>query len=164
MISPIRAAIQKEDTGLRILSLAAMPRLVEMSMSRERLIARLAGFFGALALLLSALGLHGVLSYGVVRRKQEIGVRMALGAQPVHVIGMVLREAATLVVVGAAIGIPAVLAAGRLVAHQLFRVPVADLWTMMAATGFLLTVAGVASYLPARRAARVDPTEALRGD
>jgi predicted permease len=164
MISPIRAAIQKEDAGLRILSLAAMPRLVEMSMSRERLIARLAGFFGALALLLSALGLYGVLSYGVVQRKQEIGVRMALGAQPVHVIGMVLREAATLVVVGAAIGIPAVLAAGRLVAHQLFGVPVADPSTMIAATGFLLTVAGVASYLPALRAARVDPTEALRAD
>jgi predicted permease len=164
LISPIRAAIQREDAGLRILDLAAMARLVESSMSRERLVARLASFFGALALMLSALGLYGVLSYGVVRRKQEIGVRMALGAHPFRVIAMVLREAMMLVVLGVVMGLPAALAAARLVMDQLFRVPVADPWTMVAAMGFLMMVAGAAAYLPARRAARVDPTLALRAE
>lgn len=164
LISPIRAVIQREDAGLRILQLAPMPGLVELSMSREKLIARLASFFGALALLLSGLGLYGVLSYSIVRRRQEIGIRMALGAQPVRIIAMILREAMVLVVLGLLIGLPAALCAGRFVVDQLFRVRVADPWTMAAAMSFLLLAAGAAAYLPARRAARVDPTVALRAE
>lgn len=164
LISPIRAAIQKEDAGLRILQLAPMPGLVELSISREKLIARLASFFGALALLLSGLGLYGVLSYSIVRRRQEIGVRMALGAQPLRVIVMVLREAMMLVSLGLLIGLPAALGAGRFVVDQLFHVRVADPWTMISAICFLLLAAGAAAYLPARRAARVDPTVALRAE
>jgi ABC-type antimicrobial peptide transport system permease subunit len=115
-----------------------------------------------LALLLSCLGLYGILSYAVARRTNEIGIRMALGADRREALWLVLRDALRLVLIGAALGVPAALMAGRLVSSQLFGVSAADPGAIVAATLALLAVAVVASYLPARRATRVDPLTALR--
>jgi predicted permease len=162
MVRAVRAAIRQEDPNLRIDSLETLPFLKDQALAQENLIARLATFFGSVALLLAGLGLYGVMSYGVVRRKQEIGIRMALGAQSGHVLWMVLREAGLLVAVGAAVGLPAALAGGRLVASQLFGVRVADPLTIGVSAAVLVAVAAVAAWLPARRATLVDPTVALR--
>jgi ABC-type antimicrobial peptide transport system permease subunit len=115
-----------------------------------------------LALLLSCLGLYGILSYTVARRTNEIGIRMALGADRRDVLWLVLRDALRLVLLGVLLGIPAALAATRLVASQLFGIGAADPVAIVLATLVLLVVAAVAGYLPARRATRVDPLVALR--
>src|SRR5262249_29687386 len=124
--------------------------------------ATLSSVFGLLALILSCLGLYGILSYIVARRTNEIGVRMALGADRRDVLWLGLRDALRLVLIGAALGIPAALAAARLVASQLFGISAADPGAICLATLALLAVTAVAGYLPARRATRVDPLVALR--
>ncbi|HEU0178069.1 MAG TPA: FtsX-like permease family protein, partial [Blastocatellia bacterium] len=118
--------------------------------------------FGLLALLLSCLGLYGILSYAVARRASEIGIRMALGADRRDVLWLVLRDALRLVLIGAALGVPAALAVARLVASQLFGISAADPGAVVAATLALFAVAAMAGYLPARRATRVDPLVALK--
>jgi putative ABC transport system permease protein len=134
------------------------------SLTRERMLATLAGFFGALALLLAAVGLYGVLAYNVARRRNEIGIRMALGAGRPAVLSMVMREAGSLATTGLVIGTVGALAAGRLVAALLYGLQPADPATLGAAVAVLAGVAGLAAYLPARRAARVDPMTALRDE
>jgi ABC-type antimicrobial peptide transport system permease subunit len=129
---------------------------------QERLIARLASFFGTLALALAAIGLYGTMAYTVGRRTNEIGVRVALGASRKQILKMVLREAFALVLLGMLLGLPLALAAGRLVASQLFGLKASDPLTLSAAIGLLAAVAGLAAYLPARRASKVDPMVALR--
>ena len=124
--------------------------------------ARLAAFFGLLALLLASVGLYGVLSYAVVRRTNEIGIRMALGAQSRDVLWLVLREAMTLVVIGVAIGLAASLAVTQTASSLLFNLKPNDPLTITLATLLLLIVAALSGYLPARRASRVDPMVALR--
>jgi ABC-type antimicrobial peptide transport system permease subunit len=126
------------------------------------LLATLSSGFGLLALLLSCLGLYGILSYAVARRTNEIGVRMALGADRRDVLWLVMGDALRLVLIGAALGIPAALAASRLVASQLFGISATDPGAIVAATLALLAVAALAVYFPARRATRVDPLVALR--
>jgi ABC-type antimicrobial peptide transport system permease subunit len=137
---------------------------VSASLREERLLAMLSSGFGLLALLLSCLGLYGILSYTVAQRTKEIGVRMALGAARRDVLWLVLSDALQLVLLGAALGVPAALAAARLVASQLFGISAADPVAIGLATLALLGVVAVASYLPARRATRVDPLVALRYD
>ena len=117
--------------------------------------------FGALALLLASIGLFGLMSYSVARRTNEIGIRMALGAQRRDVLRLVMGESMLLVVVGVGIGLAAALAASRLVASLLFGLAPTDAATMAAAMLVLVAVSALAGYLPARRAARVDPLEAL---
>jgi putative ABC transport system permease protein len=134
------------------------------SLTRERMLATLAGFFGALALLLAAVGLYGVLAYNVARRRNEIGIRMALGAGRPAVLSMVMREAGSLATTGLVIGTVGALAAGRLVAALLYGLQPDDPATLGAAVAVLAGVAGLAAYLPARRAARVDPMTALRDE
>jgi putative ABC transport system permease protein len=138
--------------------------MIEESVLRERLLATLSGFFGVLALLLASIGLYGILSYGVVSRTQEIGIRMALGATRGGVMWLILREALLLVTIGLAIGFPAVLAATRLIAALLFNLPPTDPFSLFAATLLLLTVGVLAGYLPALRATRIDPMAALRSE
>lgn len=131
---------------------------------QERLVATLSGFFGGLALLLAALGLYGVMSYTVTRRKNEIGIRMALGAEPKTVVALVLRNVAMITVVGLAVGVAAAIGAGRFINALLFNLASTD-QTMIAITAItLVSAAAVAGYLPARRAARIDPMVALRED
>jgi putative ABC transport system permease protein len=118
--------------------------------------------FATTALVLSALGIYGLISYNVTRRRREIGIRMALGAVGERVLGMVVRQAATLALVGVAVGMAAAVGLTRFIANQLYGIEANDTATFAAAVAFLLAMAVVASYIPARRAARVDPMVALR--
>jgi putative ABC transport system permease protein len=164
----ITAAVRREtrtmDPAMPMFEVETLATQVSASLREERLLAMLSSGFGLLALLLSCLGLYGILSYAVAQRTKEIGVRMALGADRRDVLLLVLRDALRLVLFGAALGIPAALAAARLVASQLFGISAADPVAIGLATLALLGVAAVAGYLPARRATRVDPLMALRYD
>jgi len=139
-----------------------MTETVQESLLRERLMATLSGFFGLLAALLATIGLYGVMSYMVARRRGEIGIRMALGADRRDVVRMILREAATLVAIGLAVGVGAALAAAQTAKALLFGLTPSDPATLAMAAGGLAAVALLASYLPARRASRLEPTMALR--
>jgi ABC-type antimicrobial peptide transport system permease subunit len=118
--------------------------------------------FGAIALLLAALGLYGVLSHGVTQRFREIGVRVALGAQPRDIVTLIMSQAGRLVIGGLALGIPVAVAVAALVRSQLFGVPAWDTVAIGIALGVLAVSAALAAYLPAARAARVDPSKTLR--
>jgi putative ABC transport system permease protein len=136
--------------------------MVKESLSQERLIAMLSGFFGALALLVAGIGLYGVMSLAVSRRRQEIGIRMALGAHPSWVVGMVLRDVAVVTIAGLAVGTLSGALSGHLVTTLLFGLEPNDVATWLGAIAALASAAALAGYLPARRAARVDPMTALR--
>ena len=137
---------------------------IQASLVRERLMATLSGFFGALAGLLAAVGLYGVMSYLVTRRRFEIGLRMALGASRLRVVWMVLRESAWLVGIGLVFGVGLAIATTRWSQALLFELSPADPRLLVVAAAGLAAVALCASLLPARRASRVDPTRALRND
>jgi ABC-type antimicrobial peptide transport system permease subunit len=136
--------------------------MVKQTLLRERLLATLSGFFGVLAAVLATIGLYGVISYLVVRRTNEIGIRMALGATPARILSMVVREAATLLAAGLIAGIVLALIAGRQAAALLYELKPYDPPTMLVAALGLSIVALTATLLPARRAARLEPTTALR--
>jgi ABC-type antimicrobial peptide transport system permease subunit len=162
LMRQIRAALRNEDPNLAISEVTTLGEVVDRSLGREKLLAKLAGFFGALALLLASIGLYGVIAYSVARRRNEIGIRMALGAGPGSVLRMVLGESLVVVALGLAVGIPAALACGRLVSSQLYGVDATDPFTIACAATGLLAVALAASFLPARRASLLDPCAALR--
>jgi putative ABC transport system permease protein len=132
------------------------------SLLQERLMATLSGFFGFLAALLATIGLYGVMSYMVAQRQNEIGIRMALGANGRDVLRMILREAGLLLAIGLAAGAALAIAAGRAAAAMLYGLKPHDPITMALAIASLAAVALVASYLPAHRAARLEPMVALR--
>lgn len=135
---------------------------VARNFNQERLITRLTELFGALALILACIGLYGITAYGVARRTNEIGIRMALGADRGNVLSLVLRAALAQVGLGLAIGIPTALAGGHLLAHQLYGVGSYDP-TIFGAAALVLTACAIfAASVPARRATRVDPMIALR--
>jgi predicted permease len=137
---------------------------VDAALMRERLVARLSGFFGALAVFLSAIGLYGVTAYRAAERRTEIAIRMALGAQPTQVIGLVLRRSLGLVVIGIALGLATAAAVTRYLEALLFGVTPVDPATFIGVSLILVAVAAGASFMPARRASHVDPMVALRGD
>jgi predicted permease len=135
---------------------------VEASLIQERLVAMMSAFFGGLALLLAGLGLYGVTSYAVNRRRTEIGIRMALGAAPAGVVGLVLRRVAVLVGLGVVVGGAVSLWAAKFVANLLYGLPPRDLLTLVAAALVLMSIGALAGWLPARRASRLDPARVLR--
>src|SRR6185369_13404777 len=135
---------------------------IDESLSRERLLSFLSMLLGGLALTLAAIGLYGVLSFSVVRRTREIGIRMAIGARRGEVLGMFLRESAWIVAAGVAMGIPLPLGGGKLASSLLYGLVGRDMRTAAIATGVLTIVALAAALIPAARAARVDPLIALR--
>jgi ABC-type antimicrobial peptide transport system permease subunit len=141
-----------------------LPILMRQSIREQRLLARLATGFGALALLLAAIGLYGVMTYAIARRTGEIGLRVALGAQRSDVIGMVLRDALRLVLLGVVVGVPLALAATRLLQSQLHDVDSSDPLIIALCLAVLALTALLAALLPALRAARVAPLVALRQD
>jgi predicted permease len=158
----IRKLLGNIAPDLTVLSVIPFGEQLERNFNQERLIARLTTLFGLLALFLACIGLYGVLAHSVVRRTNEIGIRMALGAGRWKVLRMILREAAGLALLGVAIGVLAALAVGRLLASLLYDLKPSDPLTIMTSAAVLLAVAGVAALWPAYRAARVDPMVALR--
>ena len=139
-------------------------RLVDESIVQDRLLATLSAWFAGVALLLAMIGLYGLTSYAVRQRANEIGIRMALGASNSSVRWMVLREVLGLTIGGALVGIPAAIAASRFVQSLLFDVTPTDAAAVAAATLTLIAIALLAAVAPARRAAKVDPVVALRGE
>jgi predicted permease len=158
----VRQMINQIDDKLPIFDIKTLSEQVHGQLKRERLIAQLVSFFGALALILACIGLYGVMAHGVVRRTNEIGIRMALGARSGNIAWMVLRETLYLVLAGLILGVPAALAGARLISAQLFGMSPTDPVTLVAAAVILTLVALLAGYLPARRASRVNPLNALR--
>jgi putative ABC transport system permease protein len=163
-LATIRAAIQRTEPGLLVDSISTMTAALDRDVARERLIAYLASSFAGLALLLACVGLYGVLSYTVARRTQEIGVRMALGARPADMTRMVIGDGSRVVLAGIAAGVVAAVMVGRLVTRLLVGVTVSDPMTFVAVAMSLVLVTLAASYVPARRASRIDPATALRAE
>jgi putative ABC transport system permease protein len=161
LISAVKSAIAgvNRDVSLQFKTLAVQ---VDESLARERLLATLSGFFGALALMLAMIGLYGVMSYNVARRRNEIGIRMALGAEQSRVLRMVLREVAILIAIGLAIGLGAAIGTTRFVESFLYGMKPNDPRTLFLSAGVLALVAALAGFLPARRASRLEPMTALR--
>lgn len=162
VIPSIRHEIQLFDRSLNVLSLTPVRLSIDQSIRDDRMIAQLCGFFGALALLLAAVGLYGVMAYATSRRTNEIGVRMALGAERIGIVRMVLRETVLLVAAGILIGLPAALLATRSIAAMLVGLSATDPATLAIAMLVMLIVGTAAGVIPAMRASRVDPMAALR--
>jgi predicted permease len=162
MFGALRHQIAALDSNVPVFAMKTLEHQLDETLSTERLIATLSAAFGALATLLAALGLYGVLAFVVARRTREIGLRMALGAGRGAVVWMVMREALLLVSIGLAAGFPVAYLLSQYVGSQLFGVPAHDAWTAVTALAILAVVAAVAGFLPARRASAIDPIRALR--
>ncbi|MBV9157736.1 MAG: FtsX-like permease family protein, partial [Acidobacteriaceae bacterium] len=158
----IREIVRNADPQLPILWFRTLNDQVNRSLTTERLLAALSGSFGALALMLSLIGLYGVMSFVVTRRTREIGIRLALGATGASAIRLVLHDAVVMIAIGMAIALPCVAALGKLVQSQLFGVTATDPATIAAAALVLAVGALVAAFIPAWRASNVSPTDALR--
>ena len=158
----IRKVVGQVAPNLPLKRIRTINDLVGQSLSTEIMITKLAGFFGALAVLLACIGIYGIMAYAVAGRINELGIRMALGAQRKDVLWLVLRETLLLVLIGVAIGLPAVYGAWQLIKSQLFGMSAADPVSLILATVLMFVVAVIAAYIPARRASRVDPMVALR--
>ena len=161
VVSAVKESLAQVNPDI-MLDFRTLATQVEETLTRERLLATLSGFFGGLALLLATIGLYGVMSYNVARRRGEIGIRMALGAEQSRVLRMVLREVALLIAIGLIVGMGGALATTRFVASFLYGIKSNDPVTLSLAAGVLALVAALAGYLPARRASRLDPMAALR--
>jgi predicted permease len=160
----IRAIVRETVPGGLATEIATMEQTVEMSMVRERMLALLATFFAALALILACIGLYGVMAYRVARRTREIGIRIAVGASQPSVVWMMVRETLLLVTIGAGLGTLASLAVNRYIAGQLFGVTPRDPVAIAVALSVLGIVTMMAGYAPARQASRIDPVRALRAE
>jgi predicted permease len=161
---PIRRAILAADPSLILTSIDPLADLTRDSISQDRMVAKVVTFFGGLALILAAVGLYGVMAHSTTQRTTEFGLRMALGANPGNVTRMVLRESMVLVIGGVVLGLPAAVVAMKLVRAQLFGVKPLDPPSLVLAVTVLAASAVLAGYIPARRAARVAPLEAIRAD
>jgi len=162
IIAEVRQAVAQIDHSLPLAYAGTLVEQVNRSLASQSLIAQLSAFFGLLAALLACIGIYGLAAYSVTRRTNEIGIRMALGAEASGVLWMVMRESLTLAALGVAIGIPVSLAAARLIASVLYGLKTTDPATIALAALLMIAVAALAAYLPARRASKVDPMVALR--
>jgi predicted permease len=160
----IRETFREVDPNFAITRIQSMQQQVDVNFDQQRLLARLSGLFGVLALLLASIGLYGVMAYSVTRRINEIGVRMAIGANRMHIAALILRSAFAQVLLGLAIGIPIALVVGRLLHSRLYELEIIDPFSLLLPTLALLLCAFIASALPARHAASIEPLEALRNE
>jgi predicted permease len=164
LAAAIRAEAQRIDDARAVPDVRPLSAFIDASVITERLMTVLLSFFGILATLLAAIGLYGLMAYSVSQRTHEIGIRVALGAQGRDVVALVMRETMLMVVIGVIIGLGATMGATRLIASLLYGLTPNDPLTIALTAILLLAVAALAGYLPARRAARVDPIVALRHD
>jgi predicted lysophospholipase L1 biosynthesis ABC-type transport system permease subunit len=164
LIPAVRAALREIAPEAPIHQVTTMPQLIKASTAGERLVGWSLAGFAALALALAALGVYGVVAFSVAQRRREVAVRMALGAEPARVLGMILREGMSLVAAGAVVGIVAALLLGKTLASMLFGVAPRDPITLLVIVAVLAAVATCATLLPARRAAAANPMSALRSD
>jgi putative ABC transport system permease protein len=164
LTAPARALVRELDPLLAIISIRGMPELMDLSVAQPRFTMLLLGVFGGVALVLAAIGIYGILSYAVKRRTREIGIRMALGGEPRHVVLLVVGQGMRLALLGLAAGVIGAFLATRLMTRLLYGVSATDPVTFGAITVLLAVVALVASWLPARRAVRTDPRAALAAE
>jgi predicted permease len=164
LVPPLRAIAAETVPGGFVTAVATIEQQVEMSLVRERMLAMLATFFAALALILACIGLYGVMAYRVARRTREIGIRIAIGARRESVVWMMVRETLVLVIAGAALGTLTSLGVNRYIAGQLFGVTPRDPVAIAVALSVLGIVTMAAGYVPARQASRIDPVTALRAE
>jgi ABC-type antimicrobial peptide transport system permease subunit len=162
LVPAIRRAVAEIDPNLPVADSATLAQTVDDSVLNQRLVAQLSTFFGILAAFLAAIGIYGVMSYGISRRTNEFGVRMALGAARRDVLWMVLRESLRLVFVGVAIGLALALAMSRLAISLFYGVKPYDPLAIGLPIAAMIAIALLAGYLPARRATKIDPLIALR--
>ena len=160
--SSIRSVVRELDPSLPVYNLWSMNELVSKSMVQPRFLALLLGTFSGIALFLAAIGIYGVMAYSVAQRTQEIGVRMALGARPLHVLRLVIGQSLSMLLIGTVIGLAGAFALTRLMRTLLFEITATDPLTYVSVIGLLAVVGLLACYIPARRAAKVDPLVALR--
>jgi predicted permease len=158
----IRGEVKRLDPSMPLYELKTLGRQLDETLLTERLIALLSAGFGLLATLLATIGLYGVMAFVVARRTKELGLRMALGAARTNVVWLVMREVLTLLGIGLAVGIPAAVALGSLVANQLYGIQARDPWIAGLSVALLAAVGAVAGMIPATRASRIDPILALR--
>ena len=161
-IADLRAAVAQVDPNLPLLRITTIQDQVSNLISHDELISTLTSIFSLLALLLAAIGLYGVMSYNVVRRTNEIGIRLALGAHSANVLRMIMREAVVLLAIGTAVGLPLAMMAARIIKDQLFAVDASDPISFAIALLVVTLMTLIAGWLPARRAANVNPVTALR--
>jgi predicted permease len=162
MTASIRGIVSHMDSNLPVIDVHTQTELIDRMLFQERMIAKLSGFFGLLALVLACIGLYGLLSYEVSRRTREIGIRAALGAQQRDVLRLVVGQGIVLAIAGAAVGVGVALGVTRYLKSMLYNVHANDPATMAGVAILLMFVALAACYIPARRATRVDPMVALR--
>jgi ABC-type antimicrobial peptide transport system permease subunit len=162
LMATLRNQVQQLDRNLAFTNMQTATEILSQGLWAARMGAALLGLFGLLALVLASVGIYGVLAYSVAQRTGEIGIRMALGAQPGEVLRLVLRQGMTLAAIGAILGLVAALLLARTAANLLYGVSATDPLTYAGITLLLLSVALLACYLPARRATRIDPVVALR--
>jgi len=161
LVATLRHEISTFDRNLEF-GIRPVSEEIERMLVRERMLAKLSSFFGALAALLAGLGIYGLMAYAVAARTREIGIRIAVGARRLSVLGEELRSAIRLVVMGLAVGFPVSFGAGHLIEHQLFGVSAMEPAVLVFAAALMSLVAACAAFVPARRASRVDPMVALR--
>ena len=164
LVQPMRSLLQELDGDVPMSSVRSMPQVSSIAVAQPRLYLALIASFATTAMLLSAIGLYGVLAYAVGQRTREIGIRLALGAKRGEVLRMVMTQAGRLAITGVALGLGAALLASRALRSQLFEIAPTDVVTYVVVGVGLLIVALAASWIPARRASRIDPLAALRHD
>ncbi len=164
LVARVRQAVGDLHRGVMLDSIMTMEGRLMTSLARPRLYAVLLGGFAGLALLIAGVGLFGVLAYGVAQRRREIGVRAALGATPAALVGLVLRQGATITIAGLALGLTGAYVAVGWLSGFLFGVPARDPLSFVVVPVVLLIVATVAAFIPARRAATIDPLQSNEGD
>jgi ABC-type antimicrobial peptide transport system permease subunit len=161
-VSAVRHVVRGIDANIPVFDVKTLEQQVDANLATDRMVATLSTFFSLLTALVVAIGLYGVMTYAVTKRTREIGIRMALGAPSSAVVHSIMREVIVLVVAGVVLGVPCALALGRFVASLLFEVKPQDSLALSAATLLVSIVTLLAGYLPARRAASISPTVALR--